>query len=425
MGLKPGYKQTELGVIPEDWEIKSLSQITDTSRPISYGIVQTGDNIDNGIRCVRVIDLYNSKINKEKLVKTSPEISNSYKRTILRTGDLIIALRGKIGELAVVDSDLSGSNLTRGLALIAVNGENDSFFLCYYLSSSKSKAILERNLNGSALQEISIGTLRKIPAIVPPLSEQQAIAAALRDMDALITSLDTLITKKRDIKQAAMQQLLTGKTRLPSFSEAKINYKQTEVGLIPDDWEVKPVGEFCNSIVPGRNKPKVFNGAIPWITIPDIRNKFIIKESESGLGLTKESIIEAGGRIVPAESVIMSCVGEFGLIAIASRELVINQQLHAFVCSSSINSYFLSQALKMQKPYMEKIAALTTLAYMNKAKCESIPIALPSIAEQQSIAAVLSDMDAEIAALEQQREKTRALKQGMMQELLTGRTRLI
>ncbi len=146
---KPGYKQTEVGEIPGDWVVKTLGEIVNKERPICYGIVQTGKSVDNGVSCIRVVDLNNGKINKENLITTSNDISNSYKRTILKEGDLVIALRGKIGELAII-----GSNLTREVALIAVSDSLDSLFFLQQLSSSNSKIIFEKNLNGSALQEI-------------------------------------------------------------------------------------------------------------------------------------------------------------------------------------------------------------------------------------------------------------------------------
>lgn len=121
MQVKTKFKQTEVGVIPEDWEVLPLDKVTNPNRPISYGIVQTGPPIMNGIRCVRVLDIDNGRIDKDKLITTSAAISNSYCRTVLEKDDLVIALRGKIGELAVVQKDLVGANLTRGVAIICAS----------------------------------------------------------------------------------------------------------------------------------------------------------------------------------------------------------------------------------------------------------------------------------------------------------------
>ncbi|MEH1984871.1 restriction endonuclease subunit S [Nostoc sp.] len=261
--IPEGHRKTEVGVIPIDWEVVELSQVVETERPISYGIVQTGKHIENGIRCIRVIDIFNGRVNKDNLIRTSEEISNSYKRTILKKGDLIIALRGKIGELAVIDKNLVDSNLTRGLALIASNKNNHNYFLYYYLSSASSKLIFEKNLNGSALKEIPIGVLRKIPVPLPPtLEEQKAIAQSLSDVDALITECDRIITKKRNTKQGTMQQLLTGKKRLPGFS---------------GKWEMKileEVSKLSSGTTPSRKLEDRYysNGNINWVKTTDLNN---------------------------------------------------------------------------------------------------------------------------------------------------------
>jgi type I restriction enzyme S subunit len=219
MEMKPGYKQTELGVIPEDWKVVALQRLTNPKRPISYGIVQTGPNVPNGIRCLRVLDVNDGRINKTDLITTTKDISDAYKRTILKGGDLVIPLRGKVGDVAMVNENLTGCNLTRGLALIAVQSDWSASFCRQFISSPASRNRLEQVMNGSALQEIPIATLRAFKMAFPPTkAEQEAIAEALSHADAHIESLEQLIAKKRHLKRGAMQQLLTGKKRLPGFS---------------------------------------------------------------------------------------------------------------------------------------------------------------------------------------------------------------
>jgi type I restriction enzyme S subunit len=217
--LKAGYKQTEVGVIPEDWIIESLANITDSNRPISYGIVQTGISVPNGIKCLRVLDIKDGRINTDNLITTTKEISQSYKRTILKFGDLVMPLRGKIGDVGIIDDELVGCNLTRGVALIAILSNFDALFCKQFISSLATRSRLEQSMNGSALQEIPIASLRTFKIALPPTkTEQTAIATALSDTDALISALDKLIAKKRLIKQGAMQELLSGKKRLAGFS---------------------------------------------------------------------------------------------------------------------------------------------------------------------------------------------------------------
>lgn len=154
---KPGYQLTKLGWLPEEWEVVKLDSQTENGRKIGYGVVQTGPHIDDGIPCVRVVDLKDGPVSVSEMIRTSNDIDKSYKRTRLRVGDLIIALRGKMGQLKVVDENLAGCNLTRGIALIPLNKKSSNpVFLKMYLSSPKGKINFERRMSGSALKEISI-----------------------------------------------------------------------------------------------------------------------------------------------------------------------------------------------------------------------------------------------------------------------------
>lgn len=209
-----GYKQTELGVIPEDWEVMALSDITQAKRPISYGIVQTGPQVSGGIRCLRVIDISNGNISKDNLITTTVEISNSYRRTQLQLNDLVIPLRGKVGEVGLIDADLVGDNLTRGVALIALTGGYSSPFIKQVISFEDNANRIENSMNGSALQEISIAALRSFKISIPSASEQEAIADVLSGIDKDLDALGHQLIKTKQLKQGMMQELLTGKTRL-------------------------------------------------------------------------------------------------------------------------------------------------------------------------------------------------------------------
>lgn len=206
--------------------------------------------------------------------------------------------------------------------------------------------------------------------------------------------------------------------------ELKPGYKQTEVGVIPEDWGVRQITEVCDFIVPGRNKPKFFDGPIPWITTPDLVDGGSVLESRLGLAVSRDEARSVGSKIVPTGSVVMSCVGELGIVAYAEREIVINQQLHAFIPREPIDGHFLMHAIQTRKPYLDSIATKTALPYLNKDNCNSIRLPFPPILEQRAIAQALSDVDALISSLDQLFAKKRDTKQATMQQLLTGKQRL-
>jgi type I restriction enzyme S subunit len=394
MEVKPGYKQTEFGVIPEEWEVFALSTLTEPQRPISYGIVQTGPNVPNGVRCLRVLDIHEGRINKAELITTSKQISDSYRRTVLKAGDLVMPLRGKVGDVGLVDEELEGSNLTRGVALIAIRAGWSPVFCQHVISSASTRRRLEQAMNGSALQEIPIASLRSFKIATPQsLPEQRAIAAALSDVDGLLGGLDRLIAKKRDLKQAAMQQLLTGQTRLPGFH---------------GEWEVKRLGDVVQIkkgqlITSSTLKP----GDIPVIAGGKQPAYFHASANRFGRTIT----ISASG-------------------ASAGYVALYNEPIFASDCStiSESEGYFLDfvyYQLLCKQQTIYKAQTGGAQPHIHAKDLNPILFSFPALPEQTAIATVLSEMDGELAVLEQRREKTRALKQAMMQELLTGRTRLV
>lgn len=428
--IPAGYKQTEVGIIPEDWTVANLSAITEHSRPISYGIVQTGPLIVNGVPCIRVVDISDGKIKRDNLITTTKEISDSYRRTILKDGDLIIPLRGKVGEVGLVDGDLVGANLTRGVALIAPQKDYASEFIKQYLSNRSSADRLLSSMNGSALQEITIETLRRFSIALPiDVKEQTAIGNVLSDSDALIDALEQLIAKKQAIKTAAMQQLLTGRTRLPQFAlcpdGTPKGYKSSELGQIPEDWEAISLSALCDVRDGTHDSPKYQENGIPLVTSKNIVEDILdlsqvsLISVEDALEINKRSKVDKG-------DIIMSMIGTVGsAVLLIDEPLFCIKNVALFKPRRAIGSYLVQviRSQQFQKKLedsmdggIQKFVSLGTL--------RSMEIVLPSSDEQTAIATILSDIDSELNALEQKLAKARDVKQGMMQQLLTGRIRL-
>jgi type I restriction enzyme S subunit len=411
MEVRQGYKQTEVGLIPEDWQVRRLDEITEQQRPISYGIVQTGANLSNGVPCLRVVDINNGVIKKTDLIRTSRLISDSYRRTILKAGDLVMPLRGKVGDVGIVDAELEGSNLTRGVALIAIPNAFSASYCRQFISWPATRKRLEQAMNGSALQEIPIATLRSFTIALPPSeTEQRGIATALSDVDALLDGLTRLITKKRDLKQASIQQLLTGQTRLPGFSGA---------------WEVKTLADvverFIGGGTPSRANPEFWGGEIPWVTVKDFATFDPFQAQES---ITKLGLLNSAANLIPAGTLITSTRMALGKAVAYKVDVAINQDLKALIVKQQVTVNFLLHWFTQNGEHIDALGGGSTVKGISVGELKRLPILLPDITEQTAIATVLSDMDTELAALEARLTKTRALKQAMISELLTGKTRL-
>jgi len=402
-----------VGVIPEEWLVQCLKDSTEELRPISYGIVQTGPNIRNGIPCLRVVDIDDGRINKTGLICTTKQISDSYRRTVLKAGDLVMPLRGKVGDVGEIDEELAGANLTRGVALLAIRPELSGPYCRHAISWPLTRKRLEQSMNGSALQEIPIAALRSFQIGLPPTeAEQRAIAAALSDVDALLDGEERLIAKKRDLKQAAMQQLLTGQTRLPGFSGA---------------WEVKRLGELAEMGSGGTPLSSVtayYDGDIPWVSISDMTNGGkVIQSTERNL--TALGFANSAAQMFPPGTVLYAMYASLGECSIVGQPLCTSQAILGIRPKITLSVEFLYYYLMSLKPIVKSLGQQGTQSNLNKGMVQDFRLSLPPLSEQTAIATVLSDMDAELSKLVARRDKTRDLKQAMMQELLTGRIRLV
>ena len=190
------------------------------------------------------------------------------------------------------------------------------------------------------------------------------------------------------------------------------------------NWYSNKIGEISECIVPGRNKPKKFNGDIPWVTTPDLQGNIYVSDTKSDSYISEDEAKNVGSKIVPVNSVIMSCVGDLGLFAINKKRIVINQQLHAFLLDNNkYDSLFILNALSKNKNYIDKVATKTALPYLNKDNCNSIPLYLSTFQEQTKIASFLSAVDEKISQLSQKHELLSQYKQGMMQKLFSQQIR--
>jgi type I restriction enzyme S subunit len=332
------------------------------------------------------------------------EISNSYNKTLLKKGDLVMALRGKIGELSIISKTLEGANLTRGVALIAVKPKYLNKYIRYQINSPALKRLLENRLNGSALKELSLGVLRKVPIIIPPtLEEQTAIATVLSDTDELISSLERLIAKKQAIKQGAMQELL--------------KYKE--------GWVTKKLGEVCDVRDGTHDSPKYFDKGVKFVTSKNIINGKLDFSDISYISNEDAALVNQRSKVDKGD-ILMSMIGTIGNAVLVDFTPDFCIKNVALLKPKKINSLFLLQLIyssSFQK-YIESKLAGGIQKFISLGVLRDLDVPFSPIDEQTRIATILSSMDSEIEALNTKLQKLKSIKQGMMQELLTGKTRL-
>ena len=396
MALKFGYKQTEVGVIPEELGVVQLADLKPFITSGSRGWASFYS--ESGSLFVRITNLSRESIyldlDDSKFVRLPPEASEGV-RTQLKEHDVLISITADIGMVGYVDEHVPmPAYINQHIALVRFDSSKTcGKFVSYFLASERPQKLFRASTDTGAKAGMSLGTVQRILTAHPPLPEQRAIATTLSDLDALLGALERLIAKKRDLKQAAMQQLLTGQTRLPGFC---------------GEWELKSLSAVCSM--------------------------------KSGEGITSANIDEFskypcyGGNGVRGFTSRFTHEGSYGLIgrqgALCGNVFSVEGQFfaseHAIVVTPSVKTDIRWLAYVLGRMNLNQYSESSAQPGLSVSKLLILDVTAPQTkAEQTAIAAVLSDMDAELAALEQRLAKTCALKQGMMQELLTGRTRLV
>lgn len=419
-------KQTEIGLIPDDWEVKRLGDVT---RIHAGGTPSTlFEAYWNGnIRWMNSGELNLKRVYEVEGRITELGLNNSSTHLIPK-GCVLIGLAGQgktRGTAAINYVDLCTN---QSIAAIFPSDFHNSDFL-YHVMDNKYQELRELSDGGGGRGGLNLKILNDIQIPLPPLPEQQRIAKALSDVDALISTTEKLLQKKRNIKQGTMQELLTGKKRLPGFAKSN-NTKMTELGEIPEDWEVNRLGDYVSIVRGGSPRPiqdylTTNSDGINWIKIGDVKpeDKYIVA--------TEEKIIPEGksrSREVHKGDFILSNSMSFGRPYILQIDgcihdgwLAIQNYQETF---DSDFLYYLLGSDEIYKQYIE-MAAGSSVQNLNKQKVRNLIIPILDKEEQNSIAKILSDMDNEIDLLNTKLEKYRNLKTAMIQQLLTGKIRLV
>lgn len=391
LSLSKGYKQTEVGLIPSDWEVKYVGEAFEICNhlrlPISEDVrgKMQGDYPYYG-----------------------PTKIQDYIDEFRAEGEY--ALIGEDGDHFLKWNEISMTQITSGKFNVnnhahLVKGKNNITTTKWFYYFFKNRDLTNHlTRQGAGRFKLSKSTLLKIPCAIPPtLSEQTAIATALSDADALISSLEKLIAKKRNIKQGAMQKLLQPK----------------------EGWEVKKLGEVAEIVgggTPSSFIPNYWNGTINWFTPTEIgESKYTF---ESVRKITKDGFINCSGKMLPVGTILLTTRAGIGDLSILMNEACTNQGFQSLIAKEGYYNEYLYYLMQTLKTILIQNASGSTFLEISPNKIKQIEISIPGFQEQTRIATILSDMDAEINALEIKLEKYKKVKLGMMQNLLTGKIRL-
>ena len=407
----PGYKRSDVGVIPEDWKDASLGEVAEIRMCKRIFAEQT--NLIGDIPFFKI-----GTFGRTPDAFISSDLYREYKKkySFPKKGDILLSAAGTLGKTVIYDGEdayFQDSNIV-WLDIDRTKIKNEYLYQCY-------QAIKWASPEGSTISRLYNGIIRNTKIPLPPTeTEQHAIAEVLSDVDTLLATLDQMIVKKRDLKQAVMQQLLTGKTRLPGFCS---------------EWQKKTLGELGATYggITGKTKSDFGVGAAKYITFMNVMTNAVIdctvfeqvnvSASETQNSVLRGDLLFNGSSETPEEVAFCSLMAE------EVPDLYLNSFCFGFRLfdDQQVDGLFLTYYIRANpgREMMKSLAQGSTRYNLSKTALREASVLLPLKDEQVAIAEVLSGLDAELIALEARRDKSRNIKQAMMQQLLTGKTRLI
>jgi type I restriction enzyme S subunit len=415
--IPSGYKLTDVGIIPSDWDVVKLPEIC---------WFQEGPGLRNwqftnrGIKVINVTNLENGYLNLDKTDRyiSLEEFNKMYQHFSIDDQDIVMASSGnsysKVATVRKKDLPLlMNTSVIRFKPLKDINYK----YLLMFLNSYVFKDQIDILITGGAQPNFGPVHLKKIHVPLPPIEEQKRIAQVLSDIDELIRSLDELIIKKRNIKQGTMQLLLTGKQRLPGYS---------------GEWEVKKLPEVCwFQEGPGLRNWQFTNRGIKVINITNLEKGYLnLDKTDRYISLEEFNKMYKHFEIDEADIVMASSGNSYSKTSVVRKKdlpLLMNTSVIRFKPLENIDYSFVLLFLKsyLFKNQIDLLITGGAQPNFGPIHLKKIIISLPHLEEQKAIARILSDMDEEIEVLEQKRNKYQDIKKGMMQELLTGKTRLV
>ena len=416
--LSPGYKLEGVGVIPEDW---GCSRLGDLATRVGSGITPTGGArtyVTAGRPFLRSQNVGWGLLHLHDLAFITDETHSLFAASEIEEGDVLLNITGaSIGRSAVADSSVARGNVNQHVCEIRPDPDQlDSHFLNNYVLSTAGQKQIDNFQTGGNRQGLNYSQIRSFLIPRPSLTEQRAIAEALSDVSKLLEASDALISKKKRIKQAAMQQLLTGRTRLPGFH---------------GEWErkqLREIGHFLKGS--GVKRDDAQSGTLACVRYGEIYTTHhdFVRAFHSWISsdvAATATRLECGDILFAGSGETKEEIGK--CVALVSETEAYAGGDIVILRPRNVDPMFLGYALNMPAAARQKanLGQGDAVVHISAAVLAEIHVAVPSIEEQTAIVTVLADMDAEIAVLEARRDKTRDLKQGMMQELLTGGRRLV
>lgn len=434
--MSNAFTPSPIGPLPNDWACSQIREIVEPTRKVTYGIVQPGSFTENGVLLIRGQDYINGWVPLEEFFLVSPTLHNQFRRSRVQRGDVLMCIVGYTGEANVVPDWIKEANITQTTARLSCDTKKfDPTFLLHFLKSDAGKEQVSKYTKGSAQPGLNLADVEVFFVPSPPLPQQRKIAQILTTVDNLIEKTEALIAKYQAIKQGMMHDLFTrgvdehGHLR-PPYEEAPELYKQSELGWIPKEWNVRPLKHMLSKVIDNRGKTPPFSeiGDHDLIEIASLRN---IETSPNYSVVTKyvsTNTFNSWFRDhIQKNDILVSTVGSVGLAAIMERNRgAIAQNLVALRVGNDCDAHFLfhwirSSHCQQQIRRVVMDAVQPSLKLPHFLECR---LAFPPLSEQKRIEREIMAVADSARAESNSLTTLNTLKTGLMQDLLTGKVRV-
>ncbi|MCE5221786.1 MAG: restriction endonuclease subunit S [Clostridium sp.] len=413
--VKDGYKMTELGEIPVEWDFIDIDTVSEF---VGSGVTPKGGQSvykDEGIPFIRSQNVYPEGLFLDNVVYIDEEQNEKMKRTQIKDKDILLNITGaSIGRCTVVPIGFGRGNVNQHVCIIRAVKKADPEYISIFINSEMGKKQIDSFNGGSSREGLNFQQVRSIKVFIPTLCEQQKISLILSSVDEKIENADNLIEKTKELKKGLMQRLLTKGIGHDRF-------KDTEIGKIPEEWGIKELGS-CVDIRSG-NSPSNFKlndeGEYPFYKVDDMNytGKYLTR-AKVWFDICNYELMTKGMVVFPKRGASIFT----NKVAILSKEGYFDTNVMGLNCKEGLENEFLFYLLKFIG--LQKFADTTAVPQINNKHINPLIIPIPSFNEQKQIASILSSVDEKIEQYEFRKEKLQELKKGLMQKLLTGKIRV-
>jgi len=410
------FKETSVGEIPKEWRVVRLGDITEIDKESKDRARETPNETFTYID-IDSIEQGTGKIRHPKRIlgRNAP----SRARRVIYENDVIMStVRPYLKAFAMVTKEYDKQICSTGFAVLSCRASILPYFLLSVLFSEAVISQCNRMMMGGQYPALNQSQVPQINIALPPLLEQQKIAEVLSTVDEAIQKTSEVIAKTERLKKGLMQKLLRKGIGHKEF-------KDTEVGKIPKEWEVvtvRDLGEVVTGTTPSTSVNDYWNGKYPFVTPTDFSGDRYVYATERTV--TEKGLKKA--RAIPRDSVLVVCIGStIGKVSLAFEECITNQQINAILCKEGINPQYVYYTMALRKDLLRAQAGITAKPIVKKSMFEKFHLPLPSPPEQKKIAEILSTVDTKVELERNEKARLERIKQGMMGLLLTGQIRVM